>query len=68
MEKFNEFLNNPLFTGVGGLALGYLVREAIAFGLRLKAAKMKADKDPANDAEADVLEKTADRLTGAPKP
>lgn len=50
---------------VTGGALGVLVREAIAFALKLRAARLRADADPANDAEAAVLEEAANKV--APK-
>ena len=59
-----ELLKNPAVAGIGGGALALLLREGVAFALHLRAARLKADKDPTNDAEADVLERTAQRLEG----
>lgn len=59
-----ELLKNPAIAGVGGGALALLIREAVAFALHLRAARLKADGDPTNDAEAEVLERTAQRLEG----
>ena len=59
-----ELLKNPAVAGIGGGALALLIREGVAFALHLRAARLKADGDPKNDAEADVLERAAQRLEG----
>jgi hypothetical protein len=47
---------------VAGGSATLLVRELIGFAMRLRAARLLGDADPANDAEAEVLKDAADRV------
>jgi len=59
-----EWLQSQAQGLVAGGSLSILVREIVAFALRLRAARMLADGDASNDAEARLLEGVADKVEG----
>ncbi len=58
---------NALVSIVGGLVLLFGVGAAVNW-LRRDAARKRADKDPTNDAHADLEESIADSLEALPLP
>jgi hypothetical protein len=54
-----EHIQNSWQDLVAGGAVGIALRELVALALRVKAAQMRGDKDPTNDAMADVLDDAA---------
>lgn len=59
-----EWLQSQAQGLVAGGGLSILVREVVAFALRLRAARMLGDGDAANDAEAQLLQGVADKVEG----
>ncbi len=57
-----EILTEQWQAALAGAGIYGILRELAGFGLRIKAARLRADKDPENDAIADVLDDAAKRL------
>ena len=47
---------------IAGGGIYAVVREIVAFALRLRAARLRGDTDPTNDAEAALLDDVAGRM------
>lgn len=60
--NITDWLANEWQGMVAGGGLYALVREIGAFVLRLRAARLRGDTDPTNDAEAALLDDVAGRL------
>jgi hypothetical protein len=57
-----EVLNEQWQAALAGAGIYGILREVVAIGLRIYAAKLRGDKNPSNDAVADVIDDAAKRL------
>jgi hypothetical protein len=57
-----EFVTEQWQAALAGAGIYGVLREVVGIGLRIYAAKLRADGDKGNDAVADVLDDTAKRL------
>jgi len=62
MEQAAQVISEQWQAALAGAGIYGILREAAGFALRIKAARLRADKDPGNDAVADVLDDAAKRL------
>ncbi len=62
MEQAAQVISEQWQAALAGAGIYGILRELAGFGLRIKAARLRADKDPGNDAVADVLDDAAKRL------
>lgn len=62
MTDVADWLSREWQAALAGAGVYGILRELAGFGLRIYAAKLRADKDPGNDAIADVVDDAAKRL------
>lgn len=62
MNEAMEWVSREWQAALAGAGIYGVLRELAGFGLRIYAAKLRADKDPENDAIADVVDDAAKRL------
>lgn len=62
MEQAAQVISEQWQAALAGAGIYGILRELAGFALRIKAARLRADKDPGNDAVADVLDDAAKRL------
>ena len=66
MTDVADWVSREWQAALAGAGVYGILRELAGFGLRIYAAKLRADKDPQNDAIADVVDDAAKRL-GEPR-
>lgn len=62
MTDVADWVSREWQAALAGAGVYGILRELAGFGLRIYAAKLRADKDPENDAIADVVDDAAKRL------